>query len=685
MSGFLSTRSTGSNEAYPTLPAGAGGSDPAVSQADDSAMRRPLIAGRPLRQKYRDPLAPGGADPSPGTGSAPASESAPQAGETPRPRAVSSDLSPVSGSQGTGDVSPAAAAAIPGGGLMMRRDRGEPSVAARRPTVRVVQHGTHPAGTPVVPSSPRVIVSPISRVQPASITPLAPRSPVVPSAPASPPSSAAAASLPLRTSPARPINGFTPNRATMFLTREFSSLRISTPSRVAPAAAPAPMSAPPTPAVSENGVGSHAENSAAEPVEDLDSAYHPAAQPVPASVEAPAVEAKAAAPEQPAPAAEVVAPAPAPAPPVTPAPLPPMAALILPKPAVTPAPVAIAPAPVAAEPAEPVVVAAMPVVEPAEEVAPVADPVADADEVEEPAFELAPVEEDLPAAAEAAAPVVEPVVAKAAPVVEPAPAVAAVVAPVEKPAAPVAPAAPVVPAPVAVKTPVARLPMAPAAAPVVVTPASVRAAAYQPAPAMTAPASSATVLAQVTFSFELLSLELTAGFRIAAIDAQPSTNTVSVLLGAESKGGVAPLAAAISFHVESSQTSADGKLQALTLVPLTNFVPPTEPSLRLETGATTLPVAQPGHSRGPIQIAAAGAAPHPVQVHASCRVVGMDFNPRFEVERLYLELASQTVFVQLDPTQEAFQGNRAPGFTIAIAGAATNHSPVVQLRLAPVA
>lgn len=194
-------------------------------------------------------------------------------------------------------------------------------------------------------------------------------------------------------------------------------------------------------------------------------------------------------------------------------------------------------------------------------------------------------------------------------------------------------------------------------------------------------AAAPSVLAQVTFSFEVFALELTAGFKIAAVEARPSSEAVSLLLGAESKNLVM-LAAAISFSVESCRTSDDGKLQALTLTPLTQMVPPVNPSLGLKVGVTTLPTAD-STRRGTAPIAIAAGSPQPVQIHASCRVVGLDFNPRFEIERLHLELETQSVYVQLDPASAHLSGNPPPTFTIAFAGVSADASPVAQLRLTP--
>ena len=450
--------------------------------------------------------------------------------------------------------------------------------------------------------------------------------------------------------------------ARLFLTREFSSVRI----RSRQLTEPEPATAPAEPAAEPAALRSSEPATAAEalPVAPPVVAEAPVA-PEPEPVATPAVEAVApvetmspAEPSRVEPES-LAAPALPPAePPVAPAPEPEPVAHVEPAPAavieLTPAAVVEpepesepeskpepAPAPVAALEPEPVHVpeaAAAPIPEPLPREVSEVIPTAGLVFLPEPSETLPVV--DITPVTVAPAPPAEPVEPAAPPVVDISPEAAILPPPValvhEEEAAPVIHPEPVSSQPIEPFIPIPHM-------------ASVQ------------PVTGERATAQLTLSLEVASLQLTPAFKLGSVQLRPLSNVVSLQLGA----GVGPqpannpLAANISFEIQSVQTGGDGQIQSLVLRPLLQARADTTPHAKLQVDAVQLTR---GVEAGPIQITPASSTSTAVQLLTTYAIAGIDFTPNFEIGTMRLEPVTRTVMLRLNQPGGA---DLPPAFEIA--------------------
>lgn len=460
------------------------------------------------------------------------------------------------------------------------------------------------------------------------------------------------ADAPSAASPAPPArSGFrravTPAR--LFLTREFSSVRIRSRQMAAPetTATPEPVvtsELTPIPVVAE------ALESAPAPAPEEPAVIIPPAEPpvLRSSEPAPPVVAPpVAAPDVEPFAAEVhealevvVTPAAEVVPTVEAIPHAPAAELS--QPAATPGPVGglvllpVAPEPPAPEPSHaPTILesssfAAVPVAESKPEPEPVAAPVVEPEPV--PETPAAPVEATETHAPVAPAAVEEPEVSAPVPV-----------APAPEPPRTV-PVVDIAPEPVNLPPPV---PRAQPAQPEFIVNQPI--APFIPIPHMATvqPVTGERATAQLTLSLEVSSLQLTPSFRLGSVQLRPLSNVVSLQLGAGvgPQPAANPLAANISFEIQSVQTGGDGQIQSLVLKPLSQARADTTPQPRLQVDAVQLTR---GTENAPIQITPAQATSTAVQLLTTYAIAGIDFTPNFEIGTMRLEPSTRTVMLRLN-------------------------------------
>lgn len=423
--------------------------------------------------------------------------------------------------------------------------------------------------------------------------------------------------------------------ARLFLTREFSSVRIRSRQLTEPPATPGPepVAAPAEP-VAEPALRSSEPATAAE--EALPAVEVPAA-PEPEPITPPAVEAVApveAVPPAGHPRVEAESlaapePEPEPAAVVEPAPV----AVAEPKPEPEPTPVPVAAVEAAATPEPGPVHAPEPPVTGVSEVIPTAGLV----HLPEPS-ETLPVVDITPASAAPMHPS-GPAEPAGLPVVDITPE-AAILPP---PAAPVHEEEP----PVIHPEPAVRQPIEP----------------FIPIPHMASvqPVTGERATAQLTLSLEVASLQLTPAFKLGSVQLRPLSNVVSLQLGA----GVGPqpasnpLAANISFEIQSVQTGGDGQIQSLVLKPLPAARADTTPQPKLQVDAVQLTR---GEAAGPIQITPASSTSTAVQLLTTYAIAGIDFTPNFEIGTMRLEPVTRTVMLRLNQPGGA---DLPPAFEIA--------------------
>jgi len=158
--------------------------------------------------------------------------------------------------------------------------------------------------------------------------------------------------------------------------------------------------------------------------------------------------------------------------------------------------------------------------------------------------------------------------------------------------------------------------------------------------------------AQLTFSFEVASLQLTPFFKLGSVQLRPLSNVVSMQLahgdGNASGAGANPLSANIAFEILTATTGGGnhGPVQSLVLKPLSEARAAATPQPKLAVNAVQLTH---GAEAGPIQITPAHTSATSVQVLATFAIAGIDFTPLFEIGSMRLEPTSAHVLLKLSP------------------------------------
>lgn len=262
---------------------------------------------------------------------------------------------------------------------------------------------------------------------------------------------------------------------------------------------------------------------------------------------------------------------------------------------------------------------------------------------------------------------VEPAVETPKPTADLAP--APEVAPAAKPAEPKAPA----PAAEVPATP--KVSAATPAASVKVDAPSAQAAAAPNLPAPIRPAepvmnqkeSTAAVLpsggrasAQITLGFEITSLQLTPFFKLGAVQLRSLSNIVSLHLIA-SQAAENPLAAGISFQIETVDLDASSHIKSILLKPLGQSTPTATPQPKLQVENVKLGTG----NEGAIEITSSQQTSTAVQMLATFTIAAMDFTPSFEIGSLRLEPNSNTVMLRLAPSSKPTALDLPPSFEVA--------------------
>lgn len=187
-------------------------------------------------------------------------------------------------------------------------------------------------------------------------------------------------------------------------------------------------------------------------------------------------------------------------------------------------------------------------------------------------------------------------------------------------------------------------------------------------PMTSAPTSSGErAIAQLTFSFEVASLQLTPAFRLGSVQLRPLTNVVTLHLnqGEGQGGGASPLSANIAFEILQTQTggsSGHGPIQALVLKPLSEARAATTPQPKLAVNAVQL--SQGAEGSAPIQITPAQNTSTSVQVLATFAIAGIDFTPLFEIGSMRLEPTTANVLLKLSQGAGAGGMELPPSFVL---------------------
>ncbi len=167
-------------------------------------------------------------------------------------------------------------------------------------------------------------------------------------------------------------------------------------------------------------------------------------------------------------------------------------------------------------------------------------------------------------------------------------------------------------------------------------------------------------LAQLTFGFEIVSMQLTPFFRLGSVQLKASSDVVSLhLLAARREEH--PLAAGISFLVERVELDEAAGLRSILLKPLDEARELTAPTPSLQIDH--LSVAAEGED-APISVKTSGQAATAVQLLGTFAVAALDFTPSFEIGSLRLEPTSRTVRLRVAPSTRPAAVDLPPSFDI---------------------
>lgn len=166
--------------------------------------------------------------------------------------------------------------------------------------------------------------------------------------------------------------------------------------------------------------------------------------------------------------------------------------------------------------------------------------------------------------------------------------------------------------------------------------------------------------AQITLGFEITSLQLTPFFKLGAVQLRSLSNVVSLHLIA-SQAAENPLAAGISFQIETVDLDEASHIKSILLKPLGQSTPTATPSPKLQVENVKLGTG----NEGAIEITSSQQTSTAVQMLATFTIAAMDFTPSFEIGSLRLEPNSNTVMLRLAPSSKPTALDLPPSFEVA--------------------
>lgn len=183
--------------------------------------------------------------------------------------------------------------------------------------------------------------------------------------------------------------------------------------------------------------------------------------------------------------------------------------------------------------------------------------------------------------------------------------------------------------------------------------------------------------AQITLGFEITSLQLTPFFKLGAVQLRSLSNIVSLHLIA-SQAAENPLAAGISFQIETVDLDESSHIKSILLKPLGQSTPTATPQPKLQVENVKLGTG----NEGAIEITSSQQTSTAVQMLATFTIAAMDFTPSFEIGSLRLEPNSNTVMLRLAPSSKPTALDLPPSFevsTVSLEGSAQ----LATVRLVP--
>lgn len=183
--------------------------------------------------------------------------------------------------------------------------------------------------------------------------------------------------------------------------------------------------------------------------------------------------------------------------------------------------------------------------------------------------------------------------------------------------------------------------------------------------------------AQITLGFEITSLQLTPFFKLGAVQLRSLSNIVSLHLIA-SQSAENPLAAGISFQIETVDLDESSHIKSILLKPLGQSTPTATPQPKLQVENVKLGTG----NEGAIEITSSQQTSTAVQMLATFTIAAMDFTPSFEIGSLRLEPNSNTVMLRLAPSSKPTALDLPPSFevsTVSLEGSAQ----LANVRLVP--
>ena len=183
--------------------------------------------------------------------------------------------------------------------------------------------------------------------------------------------------------------------------------------------------------------------------------------------------------------------------------------------------------------------------------------------------------------------------------------------------------------------------------------------------------------AQITLGFEITSLQLTPFFKLGAVQLRSLSNIVSLHLIA-SQSAENPLAAGISFQIETVELDDSSHIRSILLKPLGQSQPTATPQPKLQVENVKIG----SGSEGAIEVTSSQQTSTAVQMLATFTIAAMDFTPSFEIGSLRLEPTSNSVMLRLAPSSRPTALDLPPSFevsTVSLEGSAQ----LATVRLVP--
>ena len=167
--------------------------------------------------------------------------------------------------------------------------------------------------------------------------------------------------------------------------------------------------------------------------------------------------------------------------------------------------------------------------------------------------------------------------------------------------------------------------------------------------------------AQLTLGFEVTSLQLTPFFKLGGVQLKSLSNVASLhLIATQSADN--PLAAGISFEVESVELNESSHIRSILLKPFQGVEPAAVvPQGKLQVDAIQIAS---GDEGAPISVTS-GQNSTVVQMLATFSIASMEFTPAFEIGALRLEPTSNSVLLRLSPSSRPTSLDLPPSFEVA--------------------